>query len=76
MSYYIAPQNENINLIEGGELVVYRIVKRLSDFKPEEGKLYRVFKSKSEINKSIYVTCYRGVNGRLRKCKTEFVLRF
>lgn len=75
MSYYIAPQSRNIEL---GELVIYRVVKRLSDFKPEDGKLYRVFKSKKEMQDSGYnmVTCYRGINGKLKKCKTEFVLRF
>jgi hypothetical protein len=74
MSYYIAPQSEcNVNI---GELVIYRVVKRLRDFKAEDGKLYRVFKSKKEMKESLYVPTYRGVNGRLRKCKTEFVLRF
>lgn len=73
MSYYIAPQSKNIAV---GEVVVYRVVKRLSDFKPEDGKLYRVFKSKKEKNESLYVPTYRGVNGRLKKCKNEFVLRF
>jgi len=74
MSYYIAPQSECI--VELGELVVYRVVKRLSDFKPAEGKLYRVFRSKNEMQTSMYVPTYRGVNGKLKKCKTEFVLRF
>jgi len=74
MSYYIAPQSECI--VELGELVVYRVVERLSDFKPAEGKLYRVFKSKKEMNESMYVPVYKGVNGKLRKCKKEFVLRF
>lgn len=73
MSYYIAPNRDNIEI---GELVIYQVVKRLSDFKPEEGRLYRVFKSKREMNNSPFVTCYRGINGKLRKCKTEFVLRF
>jgi len=73
MSYYIAPQKDNI---EFGELIVYQVVKRLSDFKPAEGRLYRVFKSKHEMNNSPFVNCYKGINGRLRKCKTEFVLRF
>jgi len=74
MSYYIAPQNECI--VELGELVVYRVVKRLSDFQPTEGKLYRVFRSKKEMHESMYVPTYRGINGKLKKCKTEFVLRF
>ena len=74
MAYYIAPQSECI--VELGELVVYEVVKRLSDFKPVEGKLYRVFKSKKEMDESFFITTYRGVNGKLRKCKTEFILRF
>jgi hypothetical protein len=73
MSYYIAPQSKNL---EVGEMVIYRVVKRLSDFKAEDGKLYRVFKSKKEMQDSNMVTCYRGVNGKLTKSKDEFVLRF
>lgn len=73
MSYYIAPQAKNIEI---GEMVIYRVVKRLCDFKPEDGKLYRVFKSKKEMQDSNMVTCYRGVNGKLKKSKIEFVLRF
>ena len=75
MSYYIAPQPSSGDWLTQ-KLVVYRVVKRLSDFKPEEGKLYRVFKSKKEKDESLYVPCYRGMNGKLKKCKTEFVLRF
>ena len=74
MSYYIAPQSEC--MVELGEIVVYRVVKRLSDFKPEEGKLYRVFKSKKDMEECMYIPTYRGVNGKLKKSKSEFVLRF
>lgn len=73
MSYYIAPQNSNLDV---GDMIVYRVVKRLSDFKAEDGKLYRVFKSKKDMQSSLVVPTYRGINGRLKKCKTEFVLRF
>ena len=73
MSYYIAPQNSNLDV---GDMIVYRVVKRLSDFKAENGKLYRVFKSKKDMQSSLVVPTYRGINGRLKKCKTEFVLRF
>lgn len=75
MPYYIAPQSRNIHT---GELVIYRVVKRLSDFKPEEGQLYRVFKSKKEMQDSSMnmITCYKGVNGKLKKSKTELVLRW
>ena len=44
MSYYIAPQSEGLML---GDLVIYRVVKRLKDFKAEDGKKYRVFKGTS-----------------------------
>ena len=75
MSYYIAPQANDIQI---GEIVIYRVVKRLSDFKPEEGKKYRVFSSKKERDTSLYVPLYIGSNGRLVKCNNgyEFVLRF
>jgi hypothetical protein len=63
-------------MVELGDLVVYRVVERLSDFKPVDGKLYRVFKSKQDMQSSLVVPTYRGINGRLKKCKTEFVLRF
>ena len=73
MSYYIAPQASNI---EVGELVVYRVVKRLRDFKAEDGKKYRVFKSKKEMNNSLTVPVYVGVGEKLKKLSDEFVLRF
>tara|TARA_B100001059_G_scaffold50686_1_gene43984 strand:+ start:14406 stop:14627 length:222 start_codon:yes stop_codon:yes gene_type:complete len=73
MSYYIAPHKEDI---KPGAIGVYRVVKRLSDFNPEEDKLYRVFKSRREMDESFFVPCYKGVNGRLQKCKGKFVLRF
>ena len=81
MSYYIAPHSEDLM----SNLVIYRVVKKLGDFKPEEGKLYRVFKSKKEI-KDVYqgvngkskgcVDLYQGVKGKLKKSRTYFVLRF
>ena len=73
MSYYIAPQASNI---EVGEIVIYRVVKRLRDFKAEDGKKYRVFKSKEEMSNSLTVPMYVGVGNKLKKLKDEFVLRF
>ena len=73
MSYYIAPQD---NTLEIGEMVVYRVVKRLRDFKAEDGKKYRVYKSKEEMNNSLYVPLYIGVGEKLKKLSDEFVLRF
>ena len=73
MSYYIAPQSDNL---EVGDIVIYRVVKRLKDFKAEDGKKYRVFKSKKERDTSMYTPTYIGKEGRLVKSTTEFSLRF
>tara|TARA_Y100000385_G_C12662469_1_gene454393 strand:- start:15 stop:236 length:222 start_codon:yes stop_codon:yes gene_type:complete len=73
MSYYIAPQSKTLMV---GDIVVYRVVKRLKDFKAEDGKMYRVFKSKQEMNNSMVVPIYYGVRGKLKKAKSEFVMRF
>ena len=73
MSYYIAPQSDNLMV---GDIVIYRVVKRLKDFKAEDGKKYRVFKGKKEKDESMTVPIYYGVEGRLKKAKSEFVLRF
>ena len=73
MSYYIAPQSEGLML---GVLVIYRVVKRLKDFKAEDGKKYRVFKGKQEKDSSLVVPIYYGVGGKLKKAKSEFVMRF
>ena len=73
MSYYIAPQSEGLML---GDLVIYRVVKRLKDFKAEDGKRYRVFKSKKERDESMYVPIYIGVDGKLKKDKDKFIMRF
>ena len=73
MSYYIAPQSDNLML---GDIVIYRVVKKLKDFKAEDGKKYRVFKSKKEKETSLIVPIYYGVGETLKKAKDEFVLRF
>ena len=72
MSYYIGKQSANFLL---GEVVIYRVVKRLSDFKPEDGQLYRVFKSKKEKDESPFVPVYMGMNGKLKKQPSDFVIR-
>lgn len=71
MSYYIMESS----CIEQGDVVIYRVVKRLKDFKPEEGKKYRVFKSKKEKDTSLFVPTYIGKEGRLVKFTSEFSLR-
>jgi len=73
MSYYIGKQSANFLL---GEVVIYRVVKRLSDFKPEDGQLYRVFKSKKEKDESPFVPVYMGMNGKLKKQPSNWMIRF
>ena len=73
MSYYIAPQSDTLML---GDVVIYRVVKRIKDFKAEDGKKYRVFNGRKEKDLSMTVPIYYGVDGRLKKAKSEFVLRF
>lgn len=73
MSYYIAPQDRNI---EVGEMVIYRVVKRLSDFKAEDGKKYRVFSSKRHMKSTAPIPLYIGKKGKLKKLKDEMVWRF
>ena len=73
MSYYIAPQSNNLMI---GDIVIYRVVKRLKDFKAEDGKRYRVFKGKKDRDESLTVPIYYGVGQSLKRSKGEFVLRF
>ena len=73
MSYYIAPPSDN-RMID--DLVIYRVVKRLKDFKAEDGVLYRVFKSKKDMDCSLFVPLYKGKDGKLKKQPDDFVLRF
>ena len=73
MSYYIAPQSDNLMI---GDIVIYRVVKRLKDFKAVDGKRYRVFKGKKDRDTSLTVPIYYGVGETLKKAKDEFVLRF
>ena len=74
MSYYIRPQPTKLS--EAGEIAVYRVVKRLKDFTPNDGEKYIVFKSKQEMKNSLLVPVYIGKNGKLKKHAVEFVLRF
>jgi hypothetical protein len=76
MSYYIAPQNSDFSADNINELVIYRVVKRLKDFKAEDGKRYRVFKSKKDINTAMFVPIYVGINGKLKKEPSDFLIRF
>ena len=72
MSYYIGPVDERIT----GRLAVYRVVKRLRDFKPENGVEYMVFPSKKAMKTALFVDLYCGKNGKLVKLKDRSMMRF
>lgn len=72
MSYYIR-KNENAKL---GDMVVYRVVKRLRDFKPEEGVEYIVFPNKKQVMTAFFIDLYCGKNGKLVKLKNKSLMRF
>ena len=72
MSYYIKPVTEP----RPGRMAVYRVVKRLRDFKPDNGVEYMVFKSKKAMQTAIFVDLYCGKNGKLFKLKDRSMMRF
>jgi uncharacterized iron-regulated membrane protein len=72
MSYYIGPVDERIT----GRLAVYRVVKRLRDFKPENGVEYMVFPSKKAMKTALFIDLYCGKNGKLVKLKDRSMMRF
>jgi len=71
MSYYIR-ENEYANV---GDMVIYSVVKRLRDFKPDNGE-YMVFPSKKAMKTAIFVDLYCGKNGKLVKLKDRSIMRF
>jgi uncharacterized iron-regulated membrane protein len=72
MSYYITPVDES----KPGRLAVYRVVKRLRDFKPDHGVEYMVFKSEKAMKTDLFVDLYCGKNGKLVKLKDRSMMRF
>ena len=72
MSYYIKPVDE----LKPGRLAVYRVVKRLRDFKPDNGIEYMVFSSRKAMKHDIFVDLYCGKNGKLVKLKDRSMMRF
>ena len=71
MSYYIATYNGGFR-----ESSVYRVVKRLSDFRAEDGQKYRVFPSRKAMKTAWFIDLYIGKDGKLKKLKDESLLRF
>ncbi len=71
MSYYIKATTET----KPGYIEVYRVVKRLRDFKPENGVEYMVFKSRKAMKTSLFIDLYCGKNGKLVKIKDRSMMR-
>ena len=71
MSYYIKPYSE-----PNGRIAMFRVVKRLRDFKPDNGTEYMVFRSKKERQTAMFIDLYCGKDGKLVKLKDRSVLRF
>ena len=69
--YYIAPHNRT-----GGEVTIWRVVKRLSDFKAEDGVEYVVKKNKDSIKMGTTLPIYIGLNGKLKKCSSYALYLF
>lgn len=76
MSYYITAQNGHFLTDDINGVVVYKVVKRLKDFKAEDGERYRVFKSKKDMKTAMFIPIYVGVNGKLKKEPSDFLIRF
>jgi hypothetical protein len=72
MSYYIKPCSE----LKPGRMAIYRVVKRLRDFKPDDGVEYMVFPNRKQMKTAIFVDLYIGKNGKLVKLKNKSMMRF
>ena len=70
MSYYIKPVDKL------GWPAVYRVVKRLRDFKAENGVEYMLFPSKKAMKTAFFIDLYCGKNGKLVKLKDRSMMRF
>jgi len=71
--YYVTPYKNN-----NGDMVIWRHVKRLKDFKADEGVEYLVAKNKKEMNINVgsSLPIYIGLNGELKKCSSYALYLF
>ena len=70
MKYYIAPHKTF------GGVQVWRVVKRLRDFKPEEGQEYIVKTNKRQLEMGDSLPIYIGLDGKLQKCSSFALFLF
>ena len=71
--YYVTPYENN-----RGDMVIWRHIKRLKDFKADEGVEYLVAKNKKEmkIDMGSSLPIYIGLNGELKKCSSYALFLF
>jgi hypothetical protein len=71
--YYITTHKQS-----AGNMTIWRHVKKLSSFKPEEGVEYVVAKNKKAMNINMGDTLpvYIGLNGKLKKCSSYALYLF
>jgi len=71
--YYVTPYKNN-----AGGMVIWRHVKKLKDFKADEGVEYLVAKNKKEMNIEMgsSLPIYIGLDGGLKKCSTYALYLF
>ena len=71
--YYVTPYKNDT-----GGMVIWRHVKRLKDFKADDGVEYIVAKNKKEMNIKIgsSLPIYIGLDGRLKKCSSYALYLF
>jgi len=72
--YYITPYKNNT----GSSMVIWRHIKKLKDFKADEGVEYLVAKNKKEmdIDRGSSLPIYIGLNGELKKCSSYALYLF
>ena len=76
MSYYIRDIDEEKRVRNTGGFVIYRVVKRLADFKASDGVKYVVYPNKKATKIAGIYPVYVGVDGKLKKIKGEQLMRF
>lgn len=71
--YYVTPYKNDT-----GGMVMWRHVKRLKDFKADDGVEYIVAKSKKEMNIEMGTSLpiYVGLDGELKKCSSYALYLF
>lgn len=71
--YYITSRNHS-----NGDMIIWRQVKRLKDFKAEDGFEYIVARNERErrIERGTSLPIYIGLNGKLKKCSSYALYLF